>query len=313
MRILIVGGAGYIGGYTTSLLEKYWDVAVYDNLLYETRFLKPVKFIRGDIRDTKKLVDASKDYDVIVFAAALVGDPACSVDNNLTEELNYQSVKRFCEQMPKHKHVIFLSTCSVYGAQDGILDEESPTNPLSTYASTKLRAEKHVLDVGGTIFRLGTVYGVGDTYSRIRLDLVLNVLTFKAVTEKEITVNGGDQWRPIISVKDIAWYIHEACQNRKPGVFVLAHSNTTISELGEIVHKCIPDTKVIRTEMSFQDARNYRVSNNKVLREFKYKTKYTPEMEVEEMRTLITSGRIVNPFDEIYNNGKYLAKLLKDK
>lgn len=309
MRILFVGGAGYIGGYATSLLQKYWDVTVYDNLLYETRFLKSVNFIRGDIRDTQKLVNAAKDHDVIVFAAALVGDPACSVDQALTEELNYTAVKRFCEQMPKNKHLIFLSTCSVYGAQDGILDEESPTNPLSSYASTKLRAEKHVLDVGGTIFRLGTVYGVGDNYSRIRLDLVLNVLTFKAVTEGTITVNGGEQWRPIISVKDIAGYIREACINRKTGIFVLAHSNTTISELGNVVSKRVPGTEIVITELSFQDARNYRVSNKKALTEFEYRPVYSPEIEVDEMGTLIKSERIVNPFDDVYNNGKFIAKL----
>ena len=206
-KILLVGGAGYIGGLTCDYIkEAGMEVTVYDNLLYENRFLKEIPFIYGDIRHTEKLYDISKDYDVIVLMAALVGDPACSVDHALTEEINYKAIKDFCDVVSPSKHLIFMSTCSVYGAQDGMLNEESDTNPLSSHAATKLKAEEHILAKGGTIFRLGTVFGLGDTYSRLRMDLVVNVLTMKAVKDGEITINGGDQWRPIISVKDIAGY-----------------------------------------------------------------------------------------------------------
>ena len=141
-KILICGGAGYIGGLTCdSLLREGFDVVVYDNILYENRYLKDIKFINGDIRDTDKLINTSKDYDVIILMAALVGDPACSVDPILTEDINYISIKNFCERISDDKHLIFMSTCSVYGAQDGILNEESPTNPLSSYAITKLNSE----------------------------------------------------------------------------------------------------------------------------------------------------------------------------
>ena len=153
--------------------------------------------------------------------AALVGDPACSVDPILTEDINYISIKNFCERISDDKHLIFMSTCSVYGAQDGILNEESPTNPLSSYAITKLNSEKHILEIGGTVFRLGTVFGLGDTYSRLRMDLVVNVLTMKAIKYGEITINGGEQWRPIIAVKDIAEYITEAAQFKYKGVYII--------------------------------------------------------------------------------------------
>lgn len=145
-KVLLVGGAGYIGGLTCDVLQaRGFDVTVYDSLLYENRFLKPINFIYGDIRDTEKLYEVSKEFDIIILMAALVGDPACSVDHKLTEEINYKAIKDFCEVVEPNKHIVFMSTCSVYGAQDGVLNEESETNPLSSYASTKLQAEKHDL------------------------------------------------------------------------------------------------------------------------------------------------------------------------
>jgi len=306
-KVLLVGGAGYIGGLTCDyLIKDGFDVTVYDNLLYENRYLKEVPFIYGDVRDTEKLYNASKDFDVIVLMAALVGDPACSVDNALTEEINYKAIKDFCDVVSPDKHLVFMSTCSVYGAQDGLLNEESGTNPLSSYAATKLKSEEHILAKGGTIFRLGTVFGLGDTYSRLRMDLVVNVLTMKAVKDGEITINGGEQWRPIIAVKDIAGYVTEACREQYEGIYVLSLENVIIRELGEKISKLIPNTKVNYTEISFQDARNYRVDNSKSLKTFKYKPKVTVEDEVSRMVTLFKENRVENPEDKVYHNGAFL-------
>jgi nucleoside-diphosphate-sugar epimerase len=306
-KVLVCGGSGYIGGLTCDyLIRDGFGVTVYDNLLYENRFLKEIPFIYGDIRDTDKLYEVSKDFDVIVLMSALVGDPACSVDNKLTEEINYKAIKDFCEVVSPNKHLVFMSTCSVYGAQDGVLNEESPTNPLSSYASTKLEAEKHILKKGGTIFRLGTVFGLGDTYSRLRMDLVVNVLTMKAVKDGEVTINGGEQWRPIIAVKDIAEYVTEACKEEYEGIFVLAKENVVIRELGERVASLIPGTKINYTEISFQDARNYRVDNSKSLKTFKYHPQVTVEDEVSRMLKLFNENRVENPEDKVYHNGAYL-------
>jgi len=305
--VLVVGGSGYIGGLTCDyLIRDGFNVTVYDNLLYENRFLKEIPFIYGDIRDTEKLYEVSKDFDVIVLMAALVGDPACSVDQELTEKINYKAIKDFCEVVSPNKHLIFMSTCSVYGAQDGLLNEESSTNPLSSYASTKLAAEKYILEKGGTIFRLGTVFGLGDTYSRLRMDLVVNVLTMKAVKDGEITINGGEQWRPIIAVKDIAEYVTEACKEEYEGIFVLAKENVIIRDLGERVGRLIPNTKINYTEISFQDARNYKVDNSKSLNTFKYKPQVTVEDEVYRMLSMFKESRVQNPEDKVYHNGAYL-------
>ena len=311
-KILVVGGAGYIGGLTTdTLIRNGHDVTIYDNLLYENRYLKDIKFINGDIRDTVKLAEVSKDFDVVVLMAALVGDPACSVDQELTEDINYTAIKNVCNAIPEDKHIVFMSTCSVYGAQDGILDEESKTNPLSSYASTKLKSEEYVLKRGGTIFRLGTVFGLGDTYSRLRMDLVVNVLTMRALKYGKITINGGEQWRPIISVIDIAEYVTEACEKEYEGVFVLSKENVVIKDLGIRVANLIPNTEINYTEISFQDARNYRVDNKKSLDTFTYQPRITVEHEVERMMRMFKESRIKNPEDLVYHNGGYLKELRK--
>lgn len=306
-KVLVCGGAGYIGGLTCDyLINCGFHVTVFDNLLYENRYLKEIPFIYGDIRDTKKLLDLSNDFDIIILMAALVGDPACSIDPILTEEINYTAIKNFCENISSDKHIIFMSTCSVYGAQDGILNEDSPTNPLSSYATTKLMAEKYVLNKNGTVFRLGTVFGVGDTYSRLRMDLVVNVLTMKAVKTGAITINGGDQWRPIIAVKDIAGYITEVCIKGHRGVYVLSKESVIIRELGERISKIIPNTTVKYTDISFQDARNYRVDNSKSLSVFDYRPHVTVEDEVLRLVKIFKENRVENPEDNVYHNGAYL-------
>lgn len=312
-NVLVLGGAGYIGGLVTDYLKesnKFMPI-VADNLLYEERYMKDVIFSFCDVRDTWHILALHKSYnfDSVVFLAAIVGDPACNVNPSLTEEVNYEAVKRLCEQLDPKVHMIFASTCSVYGANEEIVFEDSATKPLSCYASTKLRAEQHVLDRGGTVFRLGTVYGVGDNFSRIRADLVVNTLTIKAFSEGEITVNGGAQWRPIISVKDIARYIFEACERKGDvyGIYNLGYKNTTITDLADEVLKIFPTIKVNRIGEMYQDERNYKVSTSKVERVFKYRPQVTVESEILELYDLLANGRIKNPSSINYHNGLYLA------
>lgn len=306
-KVLILGGAGYIGGFTTDyLFSQLYDVSVFDNLVYETRYLKQVNFIYGDIRDTKHVIDVAKDFDVVILMAALVGDPACSVDINLTDEINHVAIKNICEQLPSDKHVIFLSTCSVYGSQHDILNEDSPTNPLSSYASTKLLSEKYVTERNGTIFRLGTVYGIGDRFSRIRLDLVVNVLTMKAVYDKKIQIFGGEQWRPLICVKDIAGYIEESIRNDIRGTYILSAGNYTMRQLGEIMRHLIPEIELVFTDVSFEDARNYKVDISKTLKTFEYTPQYKIDSEILKMKKIFEEHRICDITEDTYHNGNFI-------
>ena len=310
-KVLILGGAGYIGGYTTDyLLSKGYEVSIFDKLVYETRYLKDVNFIYGDIRDTNYVIKISKDFDVIILMAALVGDPACAVNFELTDSINRLAIKNICEQLTDNKHLIFLSTCSVYGAQNDILDEESPTNPLSAYAVTKLASEEYIKERNGTIFRLGTVYGIGDSYSRIRLDLVANVVTMRSVYEGVIHIFGGEQWRPLICVKDIAGYIEESIRKDIRGTFILSEKNVTMRSLGEEVVRLIPGTKIAFTNISFEDARNYQVSNEKSKKYFEYTNQHTLETEVNAMVKLFKEHRICDIKDDAYHNGQFIKNNL---
>jgi len=309
MKTLVVGGAGYIGGLTVDiLLNKGHDVTVYDNLLYETRFLKPCKFIYGDIRDTDKLVSIHDDFDSIIWLAAIVGEGACDHDKALTREVNVNSLKRFLDRT--ERPIVFTSTCSVYGATDDLVNEESPTNPLSLYAAVKLEAEKFVSDNNGTVFRLGTVYGLGDTYSRIRLDLVVNYLTLKALRDKKLTIYGGQQWRPIISVRDVAEYLSESIERQYNDIFVVKTLNIKIIELTDIVKKIFPDTKVDIVDMKLKDTRSYRVDSSKAETFFSTKPHVTVEEEILKLKKVFEEHRIKETSDGVYYNTKHVKSII---
>jgi len=292
------------------LIEKGYTVTVYDSLLYENRFLKNCDFIYGDIRDTDKLLGIQKKYDHIIWLAAIVGDGACAQSPELTTEINVNSLKRFLTN--SKRRVIFTSTCSVYGAQNGLLTEESPTKPLSLYASTKLEAEKYVLDNDGLVFRLGTLFGIGDHFSRIRLDLVVNILTLRAMLYKKVTVFGGEQWRPILAVKDVAGYLLESITRPYNGIYNLKYENVIILELAKRIKSVFQDIEIEQTVMSFEDLRNYQVDNNKVQKDFIYKPRVSVEEEVNRMKMLFSEHRIKNVNDDIYYNTRHIESVIKN-
>ncbi|SVC69074.1 uncharacterized protein METZ01_LOCUS321928, partial [marine metagenome] len=259
-KILVVGGAGYIGGALTDRLIDY-KFRVYDNLLYDNIYRKPVDFFFGDIRETSKLKKQLEWADVVIWLAAIVGDPACNLNQDLAVEINERSVKWLCKNYDGK--IIFLSTCSVYGVNDKLLHEESELNPLSLYAWTKLNSEKYLEKKNAIIFRLGTVYGLSDIYSRLRMDLVVNILTTHAQKLNKITVYGGEQHRPLIHVKDIALAIEKVVDLDATGVFNLHSLNTTVKNIADTVKTHFPNLTIETTGVKFQDNRSYRVSSEK--------------------------------------------------
>lgn len=314
MNILITGGAGYVGGFIVDLLvNEGYNVTVYDNLLYETRFLKQVHFVYGDVRDKKKLKTELDKADVVIWLSAIVGDAACALDKSLTEEINSESVKWLCENFCGK--IIFMSTCSVYGMNDELMDENAPCNPLSLYAATKLRAEKHIQnrDNNFTVFRLGTLFGLGDTYSRIRLDLVVNILTQKSIIDRKMKVFGGSQWRPLLHVKDVAYAVRCAIKEKICGLFNLHAKNYQIKEIAEEIVKVAPESVIEYIDMKFEDLRDYRVSSDN----FRNTTNWKPSIDLQdgilEMYNLITSGRIKNAQDPIYSCHLGLERILNER
>lgn len=308
MKVLIVGGAGYIGGYLTDyFLNQGVNVTVYDSLLYEYRYFKDVEFIRGDIHDFNKLSLLLKKFDVVIWLAAIVGDGACAINPVVSKQLNEETVKWLSDNYDGK--IMFTSTCSVYGKNDDLLDESAPTNPLSIYASTKLAAEQYIVKTHKNylIYRLGTLFGIGDKHSRIRFDLVANVLTKKATLGEELTVFGGDQWRPLLHVKDVAHAFYFGLINDINGLYNLHRENVTIRSVAECIKTIIPTASINYQTMQFEDARNYKVSSDKI-RKYGWLPKISIEEGIIELNKIIIEGRVKNVNDSIYSNEAYLKE-----
>ncbi len=305
MKVLIVGGAGYVGGALTDILaSSKHEVKVYDALLYENSYLKKVPFVYGDLRDHKKLLPLLKWADAVVWLAAIVGDGACAINPEISSEVNEDGVKWLAKNFDGR--IIFMSTCSVYGAQDGVLDESSPTNPLSIYAVTKLGAEKYLKNKNALIFRLGTLFGLGDTYSRIRFDLVLNTLVARAYTEGKLKVFGGEQWRPLLHVRDAAQACADNLMTDYKGTYNLHFDNVRIKDLAEKVQSKFDNVELEVTEMKFEDSRNYKASSDKARSEIAFKPKYNIEDGIMEIKALLEDNRIKDINNPAYSNQAYL-------
>lgn len=309
-RVLVVGGCGYVGGAVVdALVEAGHEVRVYDVLLYEEQYRKHVPLIRGDVRDTAKIREHLEWAECVVWLAALVGDGACALNPEITVELNFKLV----EWLRQHfdGRILFASTCSVYGAQDGELVETSTTNPLSLYAATKIQAENALADSDAISFRLGTLFGVGDEFSRIRLDLVVNTLTVRAHERGHINVFGGDQFRPLLHVKDVAQAFARAVDQPNRGVYNLTAKNTRIIDIAYQIRGHFPDCAIEVSEAMFQDTRNYRVSAARAIKELAFRPRYSLDDGIEEIKQLVVEGRIRDTSLDRYSNQAYLTALLK--
>ena len=306
MNVLVVGGAGYVGGGIVDKLKENHSVTVYDSLIYEESYRKDVKFVYGDIRDHEILLELLNSNDAVIWLAALVGDGACAINPELTFQINSESVKFLAENFKKR--IVFLSTCSVYGAQEGMLDESSSINPLSEYASSKVQAEEYLQNSNAIIFRLGTLFGISDEFSRIRLDLVVNILVTKALSEGKLTVFGGDQWRPLLHVNDVANAINHTLENEVTGVFNLHYKNFKIIDIANKIIEKVPTATIETTPMKFQDARNYQVSSEKLFNETGFRAQVDLSTGVDEVYQLISSRRIKDVNHIRYSNQNFLEK-----
>jgi nucleoside-diphosphate-sugar epimerase len=305
LKVLVVGGAGYLGGALTDLLlESEHEARVYDALLFEETYLKAVPFILGDIRHHERLKEHLAWADAVVWLAALVGDGACALNPEISQELNQHMVKWLADNYDGR--IIFMSTCSVYGAQDGILDENAPTNPLSVYAATKLAAELALAAENAIIFRLGTLFGLGDRYARIRLDLVVNTLTTRAVIDRRLKIFGGAQYRPLLHVRDAAKAILDNLTTAHTGAFNLHKDNVTILALAETVAQHVPGIELDIVDMPFQDTRNYKASSRKAIDTFGFDPRFTPEDGIKEVKQLVEEGRIKDVNNPRYSNQGFL-------
>jgi nucleoside-diphosphate-sugar epimerase len=322
-NVLVIGGAGYVGSVLCRhLLSQGYSVRVLDALLYGHESLGGLvshprfELLEGDSRDVSDVIRALLDMDAVVHLGELVGDPACALDEHLTLEINLAATRMVAEAARGYgiKRFVYASSCSVYGTGEETLNERSFLNPVSLYARAKTGSEQMLLALNGpdfhpVILRLATVYGLSP---RPRFDLVVNLLAAKAVRDGEITIYGGDQWRPFVHVADVAYAIVRCLGaplvNVKGQVFNVGsdEQNRTIAQVGELIRRLIPEARLVLQGQDV-DRRNYRVSFAKIRRELDFLPRHTIEDGVREIEAALRNGQIGDFRDRRYSNYKTLS------
>jgi nucleoside-diphosphate-sugar epimerase len=300
-RVLVVGGAGYLGSCLTPLLlDRGYHVRVLDLFLFGPDSLAPVaqhprcELVTGDVRDIAAVVRALHGCDAVVDLAAIVGDPACEENRPLACEINRAATRMLADVARGYgaRRFLFASTCSVYGASDFLMDEHSRLAPLSTYAQTKIDSERILLDSAApdfhpTVLRLGTLFGLSP---RMRFDLVVNLLVMLAATQGKVKIFNGHQWRPFVHVRDAARALVTALEAAPEAVsgeiFNVGDDrlNCQLAEVGRAVARLVPAVAVERVDNT--DARNYRVSFEKI----RTRLGFTGSRELEEGMREVLAG-----------------------
>ncbi|MDD7985736.1 NAD(P)-dependent oxidoreductase [Lentisphaera marina] len=276
-RVLITGGAGYLGSIMVPyFLEQGYAVTVLDNLQYRQNSLMNVcinpnfNFVRGDARDERLISELLKDHDIIIPLAALVGAPLCKQDPWTTESLNRDAVIMVNKLRSKDQKLLLPITNSGYGIGEKgkFCTEESPLRPISLYGTTKVEAEASVLEKGNAIsFRLATVFGAG---ARMRTDLLVNDFVYRAVNDKAVILFEADFKRNYIHIRDVARVFLHGIENYEsmkglPYNVGLSDANLSKRELCEKIQKYVPDFVYLESEIGQDpDKRDYIVSNERI-------------------------------------------------
>ncbi|HPG11195.1 MAG TPA: NAD(P)-dependent oxidoreductase [Chitinophagaceae bacterium] len=321
-KILITGGAGYIGSVLVRiLLQKGYNVRVLDSLkfggdaLYDVSQHPNFEFMKGDLRnadDTKKALDG---IDWVAHLAAIVGDPACSKFSDEAKEVNWDASLNLFEEAEKAglERFVFASTCSNYGKMadpNSYVDENSELRPVSLYAELKVKFENYLLqdrkdaNICATALRFSTVYGFSP---RIRFDLTVNEFTRNVCLTGEQEIWGPQFNRPYCHVDDLARSIVLAfeapVEKVKANVFNVGDTSENYSKrmLMEEIQKQIPSAKAIYVERT-EDPRDYRVNCDKIKNELGFKiTKKVPD-GIREIAKLMQSGLITDSFSQKFRN-----------
>ncbi len=276
-RVLITGGAGYIGSVLTPLLLKQgYAVTVLDNFSFKQNSLLDCflnhnfTIIRGDCRDRDTLKSAMNNCDTLIPLAALVGAPACKQDQVTAKSLNLDAIKLLLSMRSTDQRILYPTTNSGYGVgEQGIFcTEKTPLRPISLYGVTKVEAEKAILDAGNAItFRLATVFGLS---TRMRLDLLVNDFVYRAVHDRTVVVFEGHAKRNYLHIQDAARVFlhgmtHFEVMKDQPYNAGLSDANLSKLELCEEIKKQLPGFVYLEASVGEDpDKRDYIVSNQKI-------------------------------------------------
>ncbi len=322
MKVLVTGGAGYIGSVLVrQLLNKGYSVRAFDSLkfggdaLIDVMLNPDFEFILGDVRNTDDVKKALEGIDGIAHLAAIVGDPACKKYSDEANETNWAASVALFEAAEKAgvKRFVFASTCSNYGKMsdpNSFVTETSELNPVSLYAELKVKFEKYLLEqkkdskICSTALRFSTVYGFSP---RIRFDLTVNEFTRNATIYGEQEIWGAQFWRPYCHVDDLAravvLVLESPEEKVRANVFNVGSTEENYNKgmVIEEVCKVVPNVKVNYVDMN-EDPRDYRVNFDKIKNELGYTiTKKVPE-GIKEIYTLLKTGIVTDSFAQKFRN-----------
>jgi nucleoside-diphosphate-sugar epimerase len=323
MKVLVTGGAGYIGSILTrTLLERGYSVTVLDRMFFGIDPIKDIMdritLIKDDVRLFKP--DILKGIDAVLDLASLSNDPSGELDPQKTLEINYEGRARVAKLAKKYhiKRYVLASTCSVYGFQEGTLKEESPTNPLTTYSKANVLAEKEILQLAdksftATALRQATVYGFSP---RMRFDIAINGMVMGFFKNGKIPImRDGKQWRPFVHVKDTSRafiLVMESDPELVNGqIFNVSNNeqNVQIFDLAKVV------AEAIGLPFNYEwygspDTRSYRVSFDKIKKTLNFKPQYTPKEGAREVYDALKEGKL-DPDDTRTITVKWYKHLLE--
>ncbi|MFM7709650.1 MAG: NAD-dependent epimerase/dehydratase family protein [Ferruginibacter sp.] len=322
MKVLVTGGAGYIGSVLVrQLLQKGFHVRVLDSLkfggeaLYDVMMHPHFEFMRGDIRDAEAVETALQGIDAVAHLAAIVGDPACKKFSEEATATNWTASVALYEAAEKAgvKRFVFASTCSNYGKMadpDSFVTETSELRPVSLYAELKVQFETYLLHtrkdatICATALRFSTVYGFSP---RIRFDLTVNEFTRNAALNGEQEIWGAQFWRPYCHVVDLARSVVLVLESPEEKVRSSVYNVGSTEEnynkgmIIEAVCKVVPNVQVHYVEMN-EDPRDYRVNFDKIKQELGFTITKTVPDGVKEIYTLLKTGVVTDAFSEKFKN-----------
>lgn len=292
MKILVAGGAGFIGStMVPKLAERGYDVDVLDLLWFGNHLPDHIKVIRKDIFDLEK--KDLEGYDQVIFLAGLSNDPMAehSPKDNFIQNASAPAYLGYMSKISGVKRFIYAGSCSVYGyTVNELYDEESPAVSNYPYGISKLQGEYSVMQMKDKnfsviAFRQGTVSGYSP---RMRLDLIVNTMFKSAIQNQEIVVNNPSIWRPILSITDASSAYIRAVESNYDisGVFNIASGNYTVGEVADLVKDTLETELKLKIKLNIkniQDYRNYKVSFEKAMKVLSYKPNHDVKGIVEDL------------------------------
>ena len=309
MRIAITGGAGYVGSKLVPyLLRKDHQVTVLDTFWFGDHLgtHQGLRKIKGDIRRKSDLRDAFKSQDAVIHLACVSNDPSFDMNPKLGKEVNYKCFKDILKVLKEEEvyRFIYASSSSVYGvSKKSEVTEDSPKKPLTDYSKFKLACEQELKTYGSgniwTILRPATVCGYSP---RMRLDLVVNILTIQALINKKITLFGRKQLRPNINIKDMVLAYervltaNESLINEK--IFNVGYDNMSLATIADLVKSSLDMSDVEIIDMPMNDPRSYHVSSKKIADELSFKPTHSIKEAIQSIKAAYNEELLRDP---IYN------------